>query len=96
MVIRVVRMVFRPDALAAFEAIFHESQPYIAAFEGCRGVTLHHDAADPRVRYTHSHWNSLADLERYRQSELFANTWAKTKILFDDRPQAFSLLSLPQ
>jgi hypothetical protein len=29
-------------------------------------------------------------LEAYRSSELFEQTWAETKILFDDRPQAWS------
>jgi len=37
-------------------------------------------------------------LEAYRQSELFKNVWSKTKPLFNDKPQAWSvdkIVSLP-
>ena len=31
------------------------------------------------------------DLENYRNSALFKNVWAKTKVLFNDKPQAWSV-----
>ncbi|MFM1898201.1 MAG: hypothetical protein RL577_441, partial [Bacteroidota bacterium] len=39
---------------------------------------------------TLSRWESVDDLERYRNSQLFEETWAKTKVLFDRKPEAFS------
>jgi heme-degrading monooxygenase HmoA len=41
---------------------------------------------------TFSLWESEEALNNYRHSELFSVTWAKTKILFADRPVAFSNL----
>ena len=44
--------------------------------------------------FTISHWDSEAALELYRQSELFKFTWAKTKPLFEEKAQAWSLLNI--
>ena len=33
----------------------------------------------------------VKDLENYRNSALFKNVWAKTKVLFNDKPQAWSV-----
>jgi heme-degrading monooxygenase HmoA len=41
--------------------------------------------------FTVSIWESEDDLNAYRNSELFENTWAKTKVLFNDKPEAWSL-----
>ncbi len=40
MLIRLVRMTFRPDALEAFLALFDASAPQIRAFPGCRHLEL--------------------------------------------------------
>ncbi|MFZ0490789.1 MAG: antibiotic biosynthesis monooxygenase, partial [Salegentibacter sp.] len=32
-----------------------------------------------------------AALENYRNSELFKEVWAKTKVFFNDRPEAWSV-----
>jgi heme-degrading monooxygenase HmoA len=40
---------------------------------------------------TYSHWTGEEALDNYRHSELFRVTWAKTKQLFADRPEAWSL-----
>jgi len=94
--IRIVRMQFREDALSTFEAVFAESQGRIAAFPGCKGVSLLSDPENSCVRYTYSIWESAEALNSYRKSELFETTWAKTKPLFSDRPQAFSLIQGPE
>ena len=91
MLIRLVRLTFRPDAVPEFLQIFRESQPRIQAFPGCQRVELLRDLHQPNVYVTHSHWDDAAALETYRQSELFRTTWAKTKVLFADRPVAYSL-----
>lgn len=84
-------MVFRPEAIPAFEAMFWEKKSKIAGFPGCQKVELHRDATEPGVRYTISVWESNAALQAYRQSELFAGTWAQTKQWFAGKPQAWSL-----
>ena len=48
--------------------------------------------------FTYSYWEAQENLDSYRQSDLFKNVWAKTKILFNDKPQAWSvdkIVSIP-
>lgn len=90
MLIRVVRMHFRPEALPAFEALFRESYARIRGFAGCHHLELLADADDPCVRITYSHWADAAALEHYRQSAFFRETWARTRVLFSEKPLAFS------
>ena len=93
-VLRIVRLSFVPENIAAFEQIFRDAQPLIASFDGCLGVEVKRDFEQHNVYYTVSRWRSHADLQNYRQSELFRTTWAKTKVLFDEKPKAFSLCDL--
>ena len=90
MLIRLVRMTFRPDAMDAFNAIFLASAPQIRAFPGCLHLELWRDHRYPNVLTTCSHWESADALHAYRHSTLFRTTWAQTKPLFAARPQAFS------
>ena len=94
MIVRMVRMEFRPETLAEFQRIFEESKIYIRQFPGCLHLELHQDAQFPHVRWTYSHWESQSDLDAYRKSELFASVWPRTKALFGGKPQAFSLLRM--
>ena len=84
-------MTFRPDELAAFMAIFDASKDQIQAFPGCQHVELLYDLDVPDVRVTYSLWDSPEALEAYRNSDFFRATWAKTKVLFREKPMAFSL-----
>jgi autoinducer 2-degrading protein len=91
MIIRIVKMSFRHDAAEAFQAVFTEAQPKISGFPGCHGVILLRDILHPHIFFTYSTWNSHADLEIYRDSELFKSTWALAKALFNDKPEAWSV-----
>jgi quinol monooxygenase YgiN len=95
MLIRVVRMTFRPDGVEPFLELFRASRPLIGDFPGCLHLELWRDADAPDVFCTYSHWESEAALEAYRQSELFRSTWARTKPLFAAKAQAFSVRSVP-
>lgn len=90
MLIRIVRMTFQEDQLDAFQQIFDQSKHHIRAFPGCRHLQLLSDLDKPTIRMTYSHWDSPEALENYRQSELFRTTWAATKVLFANKPVAFS------
>ena len=94
MILRIVRMEFRPEALAEFHVIFDQSKQAILCFDGCLHLELHQDPQNPQVRYTYSHWESEIALNAYRDSTLFASVWPKTKALFAARPQAFSLVQM--
>lgn len=90
MLVRIVRMTFRPDTLPDFHAIFDRSKEHIRAFPGNRHLELLRDPDNPSVRMTYSLWDQPDALEAYRQSDLFRQTWAATRLLFAERPVAFS------
>jgi len=91
MIRRIVKMTFQPDKIDDFLAIFDESHANIRNFPGCEHLELWRAKAPENVLFTYSHWESEAALENYRHSELFRSTWAKTKVLFADKPQAWSV-----
>ena len=88
--VRIVKMKFKVEEIPAFLILFEEKRALIARFPGCQGVRLLNDVHSPEIYYTYSHWNSPADLENYRNSDLFKGVWAETKIKFSDRPEAWS------
>jgi heme-degrading monooxygenase HmoA len=91
MIVRIVRMFFQEDKTDAFLEIFEQSKHLIRNFEGCKHLELLCDADYKHIFCTYSHWESPEHLENYRKSDLFQSTWAKTKVLFHDKPIAFSL-----
>jgi quinol monooxygenase YgiN len=93
--LRIVRMSFKPELVSDFLLMFQEVKPQIEAMPGCSGVELKQDLHLEHVFYTISHWESEAHLNSYRNSALFAKTWAETKARFNDAPQAFSLVETP-
>lgn len=88
--IRIVRMTFLPEKITDFLEIFNNSKNLIRNFENCQHLELLQDADNPAIFMTYSHWKDADALENYRKSELFRTTWAKTKVLFADKPLAFS------
>jgi quinol monooxygenase YgiN len=90
MLVRTVRMTFRPDRVDDFLALFRASAPRIRAFPGCHRLALLADARYPNVLTTYSLWEDEAALDRYRASALFKTTWAETKPLFAAPPVAHS------
>jgi quinol monooxygenase YgiN len=91
MITRIVRMEFHPQNVDAFLKIFDEGKPVISVFKGCREVRLFSDANHPFVYYTISQWDTEDELNAYRSSEFFEDTWKKTKALFSAKPIAYSL-----
>jgi quinol monooxygenase YgiN len=89
---RIVRLTFVPEKVSDFLLIFERSKSLIRNFSGCKHLALKQDFHHPNVFYTYSVWEDHDALDRYRQSELFKSTWAKTKLLFDAKPSAFSLM----
>lgn len=90
LLIRTVRMVFRPDAVPAFLDLFEATAPRIRAHTGCRHLELWEDLRYPNVLSTYSVWDGEEALEAYRRSDLFRTTWARTKTWFAAPPVAHS------
>nr|WP_299381673.1 antibiotic biosynthesis monooxygenase [Allomuricauda sp.] len=91
MLVRIVKLTFKPENIPSFGRIFEASKPKILEFEGCELVIGYQDMTDPCVFFTYSHWKRETDLENYRKSEFFKNVWAETKALFADKPEAWSV-----
>jgi (4S)-4-hydroxy-5-phosphonooxypentane-2,3-dione isomerase len=89
---RIVRMEFQTEHINDFENLFDQVKDQIRQFPGCLSLQVWTDAESPNVYFTYSRWKSPTDLEAYRHSELFRETWAQTKRWFCAKPQAFSAL----
>ena len=83
-------MTFQPDKAEEFQAIFAQSKDKIRNFEGCHHLELLRCTKPDNIFFTFSFWEDEDHLNQYRHSPLFKETWAKTKALFADKPQAWS------
>lgn len=91
MIKRIVKMSFQPDKVDEFKSIFKTNWQRIAGFEGCSHVELLQDEKSGNTFFTYSIWENEDALNNYRNSELFNSVWSKTKVLFNEKPQAWSL-----
>ncbi|MBB6461623.1 putative quinol monooxygenase [Flammeovirga kamogawensis] len=87
---RFVRMSFQEDKIEDFKKIFTTIQSTIEGFEGCHSVILLQDKNVNKFM-TFSIWDNEDALNNYRDSDFFKQTWIKTKKMFDDKPEAFSM-----
>ena len=84
-------MSFRPEEVENFKTIFRTNWQFIKGFEGCSHVELLQDENNGSVFFTYSLWQSEAHLNNYKESELFAEVWGATKVLFNGKPQAWTV-----
>ena len=94
MLLRIVKMTFRPEAMETFRAQFAAHKEQIRAFPGCAHLELWQDRQRPEVFFTYSWWQQPEDLENYRQSAIFRDLWPRTRALFAAQPEAWSLRGL--
>jgi quinol monooxygenase YgiN len=92
MIIRIVKMTFKPENTQAFEALFDAKKEKIANFPGCLQLQFLKDIqANSTIYFTYSHWENEAALEEYRASDLFKDVWRQTKVLFAEKAAAWSV-----
>ena len=91
MLIRIVKLSFKSENILKFEKIFKETKQYILDFEGCISLELLQDKTNPNIFFTYSQWASKEHLNKYRNSDFFNSVWSKTKVLFDAKPEAWSV-----
>lgn len=87
-------MEFKPHEIENFKALFDQNKDKIRGFEGCQHLELWQDIQNKSTFMTYSYWDSEQDLNNYRHSELFKQVWSKTKVLFSEKPQAWSVETL--
>ncbi len=88
---RIVKMTFQTEKIDLFLDNFHKNKQKIRNFEGCVSLELFRDKNDRSTFFTYSWWKAEDDLNKYRNSDLFKTVWSETKILFSDKPEAWSI-----
>jgi len=91
MFVRIVKMSFKEDKIDAFIKNFNNNKEKIRNTQGCKLLELYRDKTNPTVFFTYSYWDTELDLENYRNSQLFKNVWNITKLLFKNKPEAWSV-----
>ena len=91
MLIRIVKLTFREENISSFEAIFEETKEMIRNFEGCQYLELYQDTKRANIFFTYSKWKDDSYLQAYRNSDFFKSVWIRTKSLFSERPEAWSV-----
>ena len=84
-------MSFEENKIEDFLKNFHQNKEKIRDFKGCLFLELYQEKDNPNVFFTYSYWDSEIDLNHYRKSELFIRVWAKTKAMFNAKPEAWSV-----
>lgn len=91
MLVRIVKMTFREDAVADFQIFFQGRKDKIRAFEGCTHLQLWQDSSQANIFFTYSLWQNETALLHYRNSSFFRETWYHTKQMFSAKAEAWSL-----
>jgi len=91
MLVRIVKMGFAPDKIETFLQNFEKRKTKIRGFQGCMFLELYRDKNNTNQFFTYSYWTDEAALENYRNSSLFTEVWAETKIYFNQKPEAWSV-----
>ncbi|MEP6795370.1 MAG: antibiotic biosynthesis monooxygenase family protein [Saprospiraceae bacterium] len=92
MIKRIVLMEIEPGREALFLDIFEGVKNQIRSREGCMGLELLQSVKEGKtILWTISMWQSEADLESYRRSDIFQKTWSAVKPLFSGKARAWTL-----
>jgi quinol monooxygenase YgiN len=92
MIVRIVKMTFRPEEVWRFQELFEDWKPQIRSSRGCLYLELLHDVNDPRIFFTYSQWEKISDLEDYRVSSVFSSVWPVVKTLFAEPAEAWTMV----
>ncbi len=94
MLVRVVKMTFKADAVETFKEFFEARKEKIRSFEGCAHLELWRDNIHTNIFFTYSHWKNEAALMHYRNSAFFRDTWQQTRQMFAAKAEAWSVNQL--
>ena len=94
MLVRIVKLSIEDQFIEAFLNNFENSKQKIRGFEGCQFLELYQEQHTKNVFFTYSYWDDEAALNTYRNSDLFKGIWAKTKPMFNAKPEAWSVNKL--
>ncbi len=92
MITRIVKMTFIPEKVDDFIKVFNESKDFIRSYPGCIQMQLLKDIQQDNIYYTYSNWESEEALNHYRNSSRFREIWMNTKVNFQEKAEATSLI----
>ncbi len=90
MIVRLVRLKFKPEHVDTFLEFYERSRETIRHQEGCLALSLLQETGDPTAFATWSTWRSSRDLQLYRRSEFFRGFWPVVKGLLSEPATAVS------
>jgi heme-degrading monooxygenase HmoA len=93
-IIRIVKMVFRNEEVNHFQEFFADRKERIRNFPGCEHLELWQHEKEQNIFFTYSIWQSTEQLDHYRFSEFFKETWTFTKTLFAEKAEAWTVRKL--
>ena len=91
MIVRFVKLEIQTQYIADFKKLTSEEKEDIMAFEGCSFLEILQDVNNKELFFSHSHWQSEAALNKYRDSAFFKGNWKQVKQWFAAKPEAWSL-----
>ena len=91
MLTRIVKLSLQEKYITDFLRNFENQKLNIRNFKGCRFLELYRDKHNTNVFFTYSYWDDEIALNNYRHSKLFEGIWAKTKPMFNAKPEAWSV-----
>jgi len=89
--VRIVKMEFQEDKIELFLTNFEQVKDKIRNQPGNKLLEMYRDKTNSNIFFTYSYWEKEEDLENYKNTALFKNVWVKTKVLFNKKPEAWSV-----
>lgn len=97
MIKRIVMMELLPDQEAAFLNIFNGVKKEIRSQPGCEGLEVLTSRSGGHLSvWTISLWENESNLDQYRDSDLFRQTWSAVKPLFAAKAKVWTLHSIEE
>jgi hypothetical protein len=94
MILRLVKLTFEEEFAEKFEKDFANRKSFIESCEGCHEVKLlkkiKKSEDQTAIYFTQSIWDSEIDLNKYRNTNVFSETWNEIKPWFKERAEAWS------
>ena len=87
---RIVKMTFKTEHITDFANYYNSIKGKVAGQPGCNGVKLLKEIGETGVFFTYSNWDSVDDLNNYRNTDAFGEIWPTVKNWFAAKAEAWS------
>lgn len=94
MIIRIVELKINTENLDKASDLLAEASSKVRGMKGCSHLHILSDIRKTNHITTYSYWDTEADLDAYRHSEVFKSFWGEIKPLFALPARAWSSKTL--